>query len=119
MAHLTMPAICVYVAFLQRHAKEPTVGHIRLANRLLAWVQRNTSRLDVFYRRLRGPLRLITLSDSAFKAQDTQGLVMRGCVIMLAEAGSKSREASLAPDQPKSERAWHTGDDICVHVLDW
>ena len=28
---LTMPAICVYVAFLQRHAKEPTVGHIRFA----------------------------------------------------------------------------------------
>ena len=33
---LTMPAICVYVAFLQRQLKAPTVGHIRMANRLLA-----------------------------------------------------------------------------------
>ena len=44
---LTMPAICVYVAFLQRHAKEPTYGHVRLANRLRTWVQRNVKRLGV------------------------------------------------------------------------
>lgn len=29
---LTMPAICVYVAFLQRHTQAPTVGHVKLAN---------------------------------------------------------------------------------------
>lgn len=37
---LTMPSICVYVAFLQRQAKAPTIGHIRMANRLLAWINK-------------------------------------------------------------------------------
>ena len=101
---LTMPAICVYVAFLQRQAKAPTVGHIITANRLLAWIAKNRERLAVWYRRLDGPLRLIVLSDSAFKAQDTQGLVMRGCVIMLAEAGTMSTDSSAAPSCPRSSR---------------
>ena len=38
-----------------------------------------------YFRRLRAPLRVVTLSDSAFKAQGYQGLVMRGCAILLAE----------------------------------
>ena len=44
---LTMPAICVYVAYLQRHTKEPTLGHVRRGNRLLRWVRRNKTRLGV------------------------------------------------------------------------
>ena len=44
---LTMPAMCVYFAYFQRHAKEPTVGHIRLANRLLSWVRENLKRLGI------------------------------------------------------------------------
>lgn len=32
---LTMPAVCVHVPLLQRHAREPTIGHVRLSNRLL------------------------------------------------------------------------------------
>ena len=38
---LTMPAICVYVAYLQRHTKAPTLGHVRRGNRLLRWIRRN------------------------------------------------------------------------------
>ena len=83
---LTMPAVCVYVASLQRHTQAPTVGHVRNANRLLLWIRKNLTRLGVRYQRLREPLRLIALSDSAFKAQDYDGLVMRGCVIVLVEA---------------------------------
>ena len=94
---LTMPAICIYVAYLQRHTKEPTVGHVRQANRLLLWIRKNLKRLGLRYRPLRGPLRLITLSDSAFKAMDTQGLVMRGCVILLAEAGNGDGSAHASP----------------------
>ena len=38
----------------------------------------------------------MTLSDSAFKAQDYQCLVMRGCIVLLIEApGSHSGESSL------------------------
>ena len=53
----------------------------------------------------------MTLSDSAFKAQDYQGLVMRGCVIVLAELGagsSSNQDASLRPNQ-----------EVRCQVLDW
>ena len=54
----------------------------------------------------------MTLSDSAFKAQDYQGLVMRGCIIVLAELGSASsssnQDASLQP-----------GQQVRCQVLDW
>ena len=52
------------------------------------------------------------MSDSAFKAQDYQGLVMRGCIIVLAELGSvrnsSSQDVSLQP-----------GQDVRCQVLDW
>ena len=81
---LTMPAICIYVAYLQRQCQAPTIGHVRKANRLLRWIRNNKQRLGIWFRRLKPPLRVVTLSDSAFKAQDYQGLVMRGCAIPLA-----------------------------------
>jgi len=64
----------------------------------------------VRYRRLQEPLRLIALSDSAFKAQDYDGLVMRGCVIVLAEA---------AVDRDDSHKPWTTGITVRLHLLDW
>ena len=54
---LTIPAICVYVAYLQRHTKAPTLGHVRRGNRLLRWIRRNKTRLGVWFRKLQGPLR--------------------------------------------------------------
>ena len=107
---LTMPAVCVYVASLQRHTKAPTVGHVRNANRLLQWIRKNLTRLGVRYRRLQEPLRLIAVSDSAFKAQDYDGLVMRCCVIVLAEA---------AVDGDDSHKPWTTGTTVRLHLLDW
>ena len=38
---LTMPSICIYVAYLQRQTKAPTLGHIRRANRLLRWTPKS------------------------------------------------------------------------------
>ena len=108
---LTMPAICVYVAYLQRHTKAPTLGHVRRGNRLLRWIRRNKARLGVWFRKLQGPLRLITLSDSAFKAQDYQGLVMRGCIILLVEA-----ESSPSGGSPLAVK---TGQGVRCQVLDW
>ena len=64
----TMPAICIYVAFLQRKTQSPTLGHVRRANRLLRWIKRNNARLGTLFRRLKPPLRVVTLPDSAFKA---------------------------------------------------
>ena len=112
---LTMPAICVYVAFLQRHTKAPTVGHVEGANRLLKWIRKNLKHLGVRYRRLREPLRLVALSDSAFKALDYEGLVMRGCVIVLAEAVP---EGDVGSDAHR-HGPWSTGTTVRLHLLDW
>ena len=65
---MTMPFICIYVAYLQRQTQSPNLGHIRRANHLLRWLRRNESRLGVWFRRLRPPLRVVTSCDSAFKA---------------------------------------------------
>ena len=117
---LTMPAICVYVAYLQRHTKAPTLGHVRRGNRLLRWIRRNKARLGVWFRKLQGPLRLITLSDSAFKAQDYQGLVMRGCIILLIEAEvSQSGGTPSAGKSGGSPPAIKTGQEVKCQVLDW
>ena len=77
---MTMPAICIYVAFLQRQTQSPTLGHVRRANRVLRWIKRNKGRLGIWFRRLKPPLRVVTLSDSAFNARDYQGLVIGRCI---------------------------------------
>ena len=105
---LTMPSICIYVAYLQRQTKSPNLGHVRRANRLLRWIRRNLKRLGVYFRRLRTPLRVFTLSDSAFEAQDYQGLVMRGCIVLLVEASSGASPPALVP-----------GQEVKCQVLDW
>ena len=75
-------------------------------------------RLGVRYQRLQEPLRLIALSDSAFKAQDYDGLVMRGCVIMLAEAVT-DEDCSTGKPFAQSHKPWATGMTVRVHLLDW
>ena len=99
---LTMVPIAVDVAWLQRQTKTPTYGHIRNANRLLRWIVRNVATLGVRFVKLREPLELTVISDSAFKALDTKGLVMRGCVVALREAGEL-----------------HSGSVCKCMVLDW
>ena len=109
---LTMPCICVYVAFLQRQTQSPTMGHIRKANRLLRWVRKHRLRLGIWFRRLSGPLRLVAISDSAFKAEEYKGLVMRGCVILLAEV--HGGDASYTHDL-----GWKSKSTVRCQVLDW
>lgn len=116
---LTMSAICVCISYLQRHTQATTLNPVKLANRLHAWITRNREKLVIYYRRLLGPLRLLTLSDSAFKAQDTQGLVMRGCIILLVEGGSDSAESSVAYNPKTSDMTYRTTTNVKCHVLDW
>ena len=108
---MTMPAVCIYVAFLQRQTQSPTLGHVRRANRLLRWIRRSKSQLGILFRRLTPPLRVVTLSDSAFKAQDYQGLTMRGCVIVLAELGAGNTDTSDVSLRPNQH--------VKCQVLDW
>ena len=121
---MTMPCMCIYVAYLQRQTQAPNLGHVRRANRLLRWIRRNKSRLGIWFRRLRPPLRVVTLSDSAFKAQDYQGLVMRGCVIVLAELGPsncvpRGADGSKGGNDPKGSVCLKPGQEVRCQVLDW
>ena len=114
---LTMPAICIYVAALQRSTQAPTLKHVKDANRLLEWIRKNLKQLGVRFKRLAEPLRLVCLSDSAFKAQEFEGLVMRGCVIFLASA----TPAGNSKDGTDSHccKPWSTGTTVNVQLLDW
>ena len=75
-------------------------------------MRRNKSRLGICCCRLRSPLRVVTLSDAAFKAQDYQGLVMRGCVIVLAELGATD-------STPRGVACLMPGQEVRCQVLDW
>ena len=64
------------------------------------------------FRRLSGQLRLVAISDSAFKAEEYKGLVMRGCVILLAEV--PGGDAS-----PTRDLGWKSKSTVRCQVLDW
>ena len=56
---------------------------MRDLNKLVRWLKRTPQVL--VYKRLQPPVRLVAVSDSSFSAGDTQGLVMRGCVLLLVD----------------------------------
>jgi Reverse transcriptase (RNA-dependent DNA polymerase) len=75
--------IAIYVQALQRASKNPKIGHLLKLNKVTKWVQRKKACLR--YARLEGPVKLVIISDSAFRKEDESGLAMRGAVIALAE----------------------------------
>ena len=79
----TMPVVAVYVGALQRHLRQPTVQHLRDANRVLRYLK--TRKPALLYRRLKLPLKLLMVADSAFTALDDAGLAIRGYFILLCE----------------------------------
>jgi hypothetical protein len=78
--------IAVYVCALQRVSKAPLVVHYIRLNRLVKWVKRKPTGLT--FHKLRTPLKVIAISDSAFRKEDSSGLAMRGAIIAIAEASS-------------------------------
>ncbi|CAK0808244.1 unnamed protein product, partial [Prorocentrum cordatum] len=80
---LTMPAIAVYVQALQRHGAEPRAQDLKRLNLVLRWVRRH--KVGILFRKLPGRLRLVGVTDAAFKAipDESSGLALRGCVIIL------------------------------------
>ena len=67
--------------------------HAMAANRLLKWVQRKS--LKCHYRPLVGPVRVVCISDSAFKREDKEGLAMRGAFICIVENRSQDPGGKL------------------------
>ena len=95
---LTRIDICVFVNRLQRHAKSPRLVDVRDCNKLLRWVQRQSS--VTLYRRMEPPIGMMVLSDAAYRADETDCLALRAAVAGLCE---------LRDGVPGG----------CFHVLDW
>ncbi len=91
---LTVAAICVFVQALQRRTQAPRAIDCRRINTLLRWLRRNSS--GIWFRKLVGLLRIVGVSDAAFRAQpeDASGLALRGCVILL------NTDSSTSPSSP-------------------
>lgn len=75
--------IAIYICALQRRAKSPCVEHALRLNRVLKWCRRKP--YSLIYQCLQGPLCVATISDSAFRKEDTTGLAMRGAIIGIKE----------------------------------
>ena len=83
------------------------MANIRDLNRLVLWVQKRPQR--ICFEALTPPLRLVCVTDSAFQAQATDGLAMRGCLLLLAGSDSQGQWQHDAVPAPNGR----------VHVIDW
>ena len=95
---LSRTEVSVYVQALQRYAHKPTVGKCRRLNLVLRFLVRQES--GILYKRLEHPLKLVGMSDAAFRAQpdEPSGLALRGLAVMLMEAdkeGPSSRNGRV------------------------
>jgi hypothetical protein len=79
----TMLPTCIYVAFLQKQAENPTGDNVKKSNRLSRWIKSNLTQIRIRFHELVSSLRLASVSDSAFKAQEYEDLAMRGDIIIL------------------------------------
>ena len=76
--------IAIYVVALQRAAKAPHSEHAQRLQRIAKWVKRRESSLLFAF--LANPVRIVAISDSAFRKEDTQGLAIRGAIIALVDS---------------------------------
>ena len=100
---LTRAEACVYIQALQRHNHCPTVAECRRLNLVLRYIRKVQS--GVLFRHIRHPLKLVGMSDAAFKAQPDEGsgLALRGLITLLM-------------DEDKEGPSSKSGT---VHLLDW
>ena len=75
--------VCIYVQALQRAAQKPTIANLLRLNTVVRWIRRKPSFLH--FKKLNGPLKVIVISDAAFRKEDVSGLAMRGAIIGICE----------------------------------
>ena len=91
--NMTRCDCCVYTQALQRAVSVATLGHIKKLNMVVKWVKRKPAGL--VYRRLVEPLKMVCISDSAFRKEDATGLAMRGSLVALCESRPGTPGGSL------------------------
>ena len=80
----TRPDVCVYIQALQRATHVATVGHLQRLNKIVRYLRRRPSAL--YYPQFTtSSLKIICVSDSAFRVETSACLAMRGAVIGLCE----------------------------------
>ena len=77
----TRAEIAIFVGALQRVAKSPRYIDLKRLNTVLKFMKKHP--MDTVFRRLVGPLKIIAVSDSAFKRQDESPLACRGSLTLL------------------------------------
>ena len=77
----TRPDIAVYVGYLQRHLQNPCIKHLKQLNRVLAFLRK--TKFQLHYRKVKPPLKLMVISDSAFQANDPDCLAVKSGLIAL------------------------------------
>ena len=92
---LTIASISVFVQALQRRNHNPRVVDCKRLNLVLRWARRHP--IGIWFPRLCKPLRIVGVSDSAFRAQpeDSSGLALRGAAIVL---NTKNDRSPTSPD---------------------
>ena len=82
---LTRPDVAVYVQSLQRHAATPRIIDLKRLNVVVRFIKAKV--VDIWYPRLKGPVKLMAFSDAAFKTlpEESSGLALRGCCVLLVQ----------------------------------
>ena len=80
---LTRADLSVYVQALQRRASMPRIVDCKKLNLVARYAKKHP--FGIMYKKMTEPLRLVCWSDAAFKSipEDSSGLALRGCCILL------------------------------------
>ena len=75
--------LSIYICALQRAAKAPRAEHAFRLNKVCKWARRK--KCGLLYRKVKTPIRVVTVSDAAFRKEDAQGLAIRGAVTVSSQ----------------------------------
>ena len=82
----TRAEIAIFVGALQRVAKTPKYKDMKRLNTVLRFMKKHP--METTFKRLTGPLKIIAVSDSAFKRQDESPLACRGSMTLLCSSNA-------------------------------
>lgn len=75
--------VLVYIQALQRISTKAKNTHLFRLNRIVKWIRRTPFKLH--FRPMSGPLKVLVISDSAYRREDVTGHALRGAVICIAQ----------------------------------
>ena len=95
----TRADIAPFIGYLQRVAHEPVIDHVKKANHILRYVRR--VKCGLCYRRLMPPLKMVTVADSAYKANEdlTECTALRGYLVLIV-GSNPSGSSCHFPEDP-------------------